>query len=64
MTESFAAVVICHGHFDIPEEPCGRVGLSMEQYQNQMSRADSPWLCPNCGGVASFDDEYLEEVQA
>jgi len=43
--------VICPVH--------GKVELSDEQYEHQMSRPDSLWRCP-CGEIALWDDETYE----
>lgn len=45
--------VICRMH--------GRVYLTNMQYNNQLDRPDSLWMCPICGESASFDDANYEE---
>lgn len=49
------AFVVCH-------EACGQVALSEAEYDRQMSRPDSGWMCPQCGAPASFDDEAYEAL--
>jgi hypothetical protein len=49
------AAVMCHGD-------CGQVLLTKEQYDQQMQNANRPWLCPNCGNSADFDDTYFETL--
>jgi hypothetical protein len=33
--------------------------LTREEYNRQMNRFNSPWLC-GCGEACSFDDDYFE----
>jgi hypothetical protein len=41
----------------------GKQGLSEDEYMRQLSRPDSKWKCPGCGGDAAFDeDRYEREV--
>lgn len=35
--------------------------ITLENYNSQMSRQDLPWVCPICGTVSPFDDDYYEE---
>lgn len=39
---------------------CGRQSLSEDEYAYQMSKPDSLWKCPNCGGNAWFNDDVYE----
>ena len=48
-------VVICHS-----ERKCGIQPLTEEQYEAQLNNPFSKWQCPNCGGVAEWDDDSLE----
>ena len=52
VTEMTPYGVVCRDH--------GKVPISKEEYDRQMSDADSRWACPDCGGTASFDEERLE----
>ena len=44
--------VICPQH--------GKQYLTGEQYDDQMMKADSYWLCPVCGGHSEWDDDNFE----
>lgn len=55
------AYVICEGG-GLTDEPCGRVPLTGEEYDRQMSRPDTTWVCPKCGGYAWFDNEAHERL--
>ena len=35
---------------------CGPVPLTFQEYKEQVSSADSPWVCPECKEVAEWDD--------
>ena len=48
------AFVICEG--------CGKTPLTKEQYDRQMTVANRPWICMNCGGSALFDDKSFEKM--
>lgn len=41
---------------------CGPVDITEAEYDRQMDRPDSSWVCPKCGGFAGFDDERFEEL--
>ena len=41
---------------------CDDMPLSQEMYRAEMMRPDSRWSCPQCGGVADFDDALWEEL--
>lgn len=53
----FWYAVTCHGHNIPGEKTCGRVPLTKEQYNKQMSNPDSFWYCPQCGGSADFSGD-------
>jgi hypothetical protein len=38
----------------------GKVELSDQQYEDQMSAPDSRWVCPECGNIAQWDDDTYE----
>lgn len=38
----------------------GKVFLTAEEYDRQMSKPDSLWICPRCRMPASFDDATYE----
>ncbi len=44
--------VICREH--------GKQYLTSEQYDAQMMKPDSYWLCPICGGHSSWDDDNYD----
>ena len=48
------AAVLCplHGSVDIDEA----------EYDRQMDRPNSLWVCPKCHNVAQFDDRRFEEL--
>ena len=51
-------VVMCQG---TPSwGSCGRVGLSRQEYERQLLRADDLWCCPHCGGMAEWDERHCE----
>lgn len=56
----FYAYVICRGASFYA--PCGKVGLTKEQYFAQLSCPDYTWRCPQCGDDAEFDDESFEDM--
>jgi hypothetical protein len=59
---SVYAAVICSGD-SVPGQPrCGQVKISEAEYNRQMDRPDSLWMCPGCGSTANFDDEFFEEL--
>lgn len=58
----FYAYVFCRGVDPTLAPPCGKVGLTREQYEQQLSCPDRLWCCPQCGGDAAFDDESFEEM--
>lgn len=67
MTEAwlneFYAYVLCLGVDPTLAPPCtGKVGLTKEQYLDQLRCADYGWRCPQCGGAASFDEDSFEEM--
>lgn len=37
-----------------------KICLTKEQYDAQMNRPNSLWMCPLCGEVAYWDDEHYE----
>lgn len=37
---------------------CGPVFMSTGEYYRQMRMPDAAWECPQCGGIAHFDDQY------
>jgi uncharacterized protein with PIN domain len=53
MSKATPWAVICHRH--------GRVYLTQQQYDVQMNKPDSFWLCPVCGDVAGWDDDNYEK---
>lgn len=40
---------------------CGPQGLTKREYDKQMNRPDAGWVCPECGGYASWDDDRYEK---
>ena len=46
-------VVVCYD--------CGRVTLTVRQYDIAMNHANSRWTCPKCGGPAEWDDDAYEK---
>jgi hypothetical protein len=44
--------VICRTH--------GQVYITEDDYVKQLSMPDALWTCPECGGVAEFDDDNYE----
>ena len=44
--------VLCDDH--------GQQFLTPKQYDHQMSRPDSLWMCPRCGESAHWDDDEYE----
>lgn len=44
--------IICRMH--------GKQGLTRDDYMNQMYHPDSRWICPQCGDIASWDDDRYE----
>lgn len=59
--EAFYAFVDCCG--DDILHGCGTVRLTEEQYAQQLSKPDSLWQCPKCGGAAEYNDTLSEEAQ-
>jgi hypothetical protein len=47
--------VICRQH--------GKQFLTHEEYQYQMNRPDSLWMCPICGESAWWDDDNYEAYE-
>jgi hypothetical protein len=41
----------------------GKVFLTMPEYMRQLTAADARWSCPECGRVATWDDENYERFQ-
>jgi predicted RNA-binding Zn-ribbon protein involved in translation (DUF1610 family) len=41
----------------ICEEKCGTVCLSEEEHSRQLGKPDHGWVCPKCGGYATWDDD-------
>jgi hypothetical protein len=39
---------------------CGNVALTDEQYDYEMSRPDSLWICPICNSTAIWDDDNYD----
>lgn len=39
---------------------CGKVNIGHDNYSNQMKKPNEKWHCPQCGRLASFDDESYE----
>jgi uncharacterized protein with PIN domain len=41
-------------------DDCGKVYLTQEEYNYQMSRPNRTWICPKCGGFDAYwdDDNY------
>lgn len=62
-TDEHYAAVVCHGDSWPGQTPCGQVPLSESEYDRQMRRPDSLWMCPRCGSTATFDDDYFEKVR-
>lgn len=60
-TSDVYAYVICKGG-GLANESCGQVPLTEEEFDRQLSRPDTPWVCPKCGGGAWFDDEAYERL--
>ena len=58
----FYAFVTCHGVDTTIAPACGSVGLTEEQYDEQMSQCDDVWRCPHCRAEATFDDAKYEEI--
>ena len=58
----FYAYVFCRGVDPTLAPPCGKVGLSKEQYLDQLRCPSRFWMCPQCGGDAGFDDESFDEM--
>jgi hypothetical protein len=52
--------VICLGGHGNGIPACGIVELTPEQYMYQLSKPDSGWICPTCGGFAEWDDDSFE----
>jgi hypothetical protein len=44
--------VICKEH--------GKQGLTKKDYNQQMARPDSFWICPVCRDIANWDDDRYE----
>lgn len=61
--EQYFAFVRCRGDSVPGQQVCGIVGLTMEQYEQQMNKPDSLWYCPNCGSTATYDDARSEKAQ-
>lgn len=38
---------------------CGRVELTLQEYEDQLLAAHRPWVC-HCGRKAEFDDSCLD----
>lgn len=60
--ETFYAYVTCYGVDYTIAPGCGTVGLTEEQYGQQMANPNARWRCPNCRGDAEFDDAKFEEI--
>lgn len=45
------ARVLCPTH--------GNRHLSRTEYLDQLERPEEVWVCPTCGQVAEFDDDYF-----
>jgi len=43
---------------------CGNVVIGYGNYRDQLAKPDDRWYCPQCGNVASFDDDAYEEYNA
>jgi hypothetical protein len=51
--EETAWAVHCPSH--------GKVYLTKKEYDAQMNRPDSRWMCPICTELAWWDDDHYEE---
>lgn len=51
-SEPTGFAVICPEH--------GRVFLSEEEYDRQLSRPDSTWKCPRCGKASEWDEDNYD----
>lgn len=40
----------------------GDVDIDRANYDQQMAKPNSLWVCPRCGTAASFDDNRFEEL--
>lgn len=58
----FYAFVRCHGD-SVPGHCCGLVGITHDEYRQQMSSPDSLWNCPHCGSTASYQDHLSDPIQ-
>lgn len=41
---------------------CGLVDMDKAEYQRQMAKPSARWTCPQCGGLARWDDARFEEL--
>ena len=56
-TGKYPYVVVCDGPWDVPEmKGCGRVVLTVEEFNRQMNNPDAFWKCPVCACGVMFDD--------
>jgi hypothetical protein len=40
----------------------GAVDIDKPNYDQQMSKPNSDWVCPRCGSPSQFDDNRFEEL--
>lgn len=44
-------------------DDCGPQGLTKQEYNRQMDKPSSLWVCPVCRGTASWDDDRYEKAE-